>query len=249
MLGVIVFVLVSSGAFFGIWLSQTVPPQHRDSRTHDTIKLGIGMISVLASLVLGLLTASVKSAYDTTNSEIRSFAADLMLLNDTLEEYGPAAAAARATLRSYTARAIQDQWPDEPDAGIRTDDKDSGKLLEQVRLQIFDLPGDSPRAVGLRTNATSMIATLLQTRSLLIARSGTSIQPVFLWVLICWITLIFVSFGFNAPRNPIVTIAFLTCAGALGSSIFLISEMDSPFDGVIMISSHAMRVALAHMTG
>ncbi|MBN8902758.1 MAG: hypothetical protein J0H57_17160, partial [Rhodospirillales bacterium] len=72
MLGVIVFVLVSSGAFFGIWLSQTVPPQHRDSRTHDTIKLGIGMISVLASLVLGLLTASVKSAYDTTNSEIRS---------------------------------------------------------------------------------------------------------------------------------------------------------------------------------
>ncbi|MBN8908460.1 MAG: hypothetical protein J0H99_17985 [Rhodospirillales bacterium] len=46
-----------------------------------------------------------------------------------------------------------------------------------------------------------------------------------------------------------MTIAFLTCAGALGSSIFLISDMDSPCDGVIMISSHAMRVALAPITG
>lgn len=248
-IGIAVFVLVSTSAFFGMWLSRVLPPHRRDSRTQDTIKLGIGMISVLASLVLGLLTASVKSAYDTTNSEIRSFAADLILLNDTLTDYGPATAPARVTLREYTARAIQDQWPDEPGTKVHTDDKDAGRLLEQVRRAIFALPAETPVSAGLRSSASSMVDTLLQTRSLLIAHSGSSIQPVFLWVLIFWIMLIFASFGFNAPFNATVTTTFLTCAGALASSIFLISEMDGPFDGVIRISSEAMRIALAHMTG
>ncbi|MBN8872973.1 MAG: DUF4239 domain-containing protein [Rhodospirillales bacterium] len=248
-LGIIVFVLVFASAFFGLWLSRVLPPHRRDSHTQDTIKLGIGMISVLASLVLGLLTASVKSAFDTTNSEIRSFAADLILLNDTLVGYGSGTAPARALLREYTARAIQDQWPDEATAKVKTDDKDAGKLLEQVRREILGLPANTPETGGLRSSALSLVETLLQTRSLLIAHSGSSIQPVFLWVLICWIMLIFASFGFNAPFNAMVTATFFTCAVALGSSLFLISEMDGPFDGVIRISSEAMRIALSHMTG
>jgi hypothetical protein len=40
------------------------------------------------------------------------------------------------------------------------------------------------------------------------------------------ITVIFVSFGLNAPRNGTVVAAFLICSLAIGGSIFLILEMD-----------------------
>jgi uncharacterized membrane protein len=99
----------------------------------------------------------------------------------------------------------------------------------------------------LRANSVSLIENALQTRWLLIEREGTSIQPLFLEILIAWITLIFVSFGYNAPRNATVTTAFVLGAAALAGCIFLIVEMDSPFGGLIKVSSVPMRNALAHM--
>ena len=44
------------------------------------MRLGIGMISVLSSLVLGLLIATAKNSYDTTASAVRTYAAELALL-------------------------------------------------------------------------------------------------------------------------------------------------------------------------
>jgi len=81
-----------------------------------------------------------------------------------------------------------------------------------------------------------------------IERPECSIQPVFLVILIAWIVLIFVSFGYNAPLNATVVSAFVICSIALAACLFIITEMDTPFDGLIVISSHAMRDALAHMS-
>jgi hypothetical protein len=61
------------------------------------------------------------------------------------------------------------------------------------------------------------------------------------------VTIIFASFGLNAPRNGTVVGVFLVCALAIGGAIFLILEMDRPLDGVIQISSWPMRNALAQM--
>jgi hypothetical protein len=92
----------------GLWLNTWLPENHRSAASHDAIKLGTGMISVLASLVLGLLTASIKNSFDTTDGQFRTFAANLILLDQTLRDYGPDASSARKLLRDYTARAIED---------------------------------------------------------------------------------------------------------------------------------------------
>jgi Na+/pantothenate symporter len=75
----IVFVCVFAASSLGQWLSPRLPEHHRTSESHDAIKLTTGMISVLAALVLGLLTASVKNAFDATDSQIRQCASTLML--------------------------------------------------------------------------------------------------------------------------------------------------------------------------
>ena len=58
---------------------------------------------------------------------------------------------------------------------------------------------------------------------------------------------IFASFGLNAPRNATVVVAFLVCALSIGGAVFLILEMDSPFQGVLRLSKQPMTNALAHM--
>lgn len=244
----IVFACVLLGALTGLALNRRLPEHHRSPASHDAIKLGTGMISVLASLVLGLLVASVKGSFDTTSSEMETFAANLIRQDQTLRDYGPEAAKARGLLRDYTTQSIADHWPEEAGGVVRLESARAGKALDEARLEILNLKPDDPLHRGLQASAASMMETLLQTRWLLIERSGSSIQPVFIFVLIAWITLIFLSFGYNAPANATVVVSFVVCAGALAGCLFIISEMDTPFDGVITISSHAMRDALAHMS-
>jgi hypothetical protein len=244
----IVFACVLLGALTGLALNKLLPEHHRSQASHDTIKLGTGMISVLASLVLGLLVASVKGSFDTTGSQIQTFAADLIRQDQTLRDYGPDAAKARGLLREYTTQAIKDHWPTEAGGEVLMEDPNAGTALDQARREILNLKPDDALQRGLQASAVTMMETLLQTRWLLIERSGSSIEPVFMFVLIAWITLIFLSFGYNAPANATVIVSFVVCAGALAACLFLIAEMDTPFDGVITISSQAMRDALAHMS-
>ena len=72
-------------------------------------------------------------------------------------------------------------------------------------------------------------------------------QGVVLVVLVSWVTLIFASFGLNAPRNGTVVAAFLVCSLSIGGAIFLILEMDQPLGGVMRVSSWPMQNALAQM--
>jgi hypothetical protein len=230
-----------------MWLSYRLPEPHRSTQSHDAIKLATGMLSVLAALVLGLLIASVKNSFDTTDAQIRQFSATLILLNQTMADYGPETAQPRAMLREYTVRALADNWPDDKAAPIQMEDAQAGDLLDGIRAAVLRLPSGSPRRDTLRADAATLVEDALKTRWLLIERAESSIQPLFLEILIAWITLIFVSFGYNAPRNLTVATSFFLSAGALAACIFLIVEMDTPFEGLINVSSLPMRNALAHM--
>ena len=131
---------------------------------------------------------------------------------------------------------------------MRIEDVESGKLLDGVRIAVLALPGGDARRDGLRADAASLVETALQTRWLLITRSGTSIQPLLLEILVAWIIVIFLGFGYNAPRNATVATALFIGAAALAGCVFLIVEMDSRFQGLVTISSAPMRNALAHMS-
>jgi hypothetical protein len=49
------------------------------------------------------------------------------------------------------------------------------------------------------------------------------------------------------PSNVIVITTLFVCALSVAGAIFLILELDQPFEGVIRISSAPLRNALAHL--
>jgi hypothetical protein len=50
-----------------------------------------------------------------------------------------------------------------------------------------------------------------------------------------------------APPNATVFITLLICALAVSSAIFLVLELDRPFDGMLRISSEPVRNALEQL--
>jgi hypothetical protein len=66
-------------------------------------------------------------------------------------------------------------------------------------------------------------------------------------VLATWLTVIFISFGMFSPRNLTVAIVLLICGASIGSAIFIILELDSPFGGMLRISPAPLQFAVDHM--
>ena len=57
---------------------------------------------------------------------------------------------------------------------------------------------------------------------------GSTVPPQFLFVLIFWLFLIFVSFGLFAPFNLTVIASFLVCSLAVSAAILMILDLGDP---------------------
>lgn len=237
---------VFAGGLAGLLAHRILPAEHRSKETQEVVRLATGMLSVLASLVLGLLIATAKTTFDTADRDMRAYAADLIMLDETLRDYGDAAMPVRLVLQRYTAQALADNWP-QGDAPVVVENRHAGAMLEHVRERIRALRPADDGQKWLMSQALDISTALLHQRWRFIEQAGPSVQPITLAVLVSWIVVIFASFGLNAPRNATVLAAFFVCASAIGGSIFLIQEMDQPMQGALKISSAPMRNALAYM--
>ena len=81
----------------------------------------------------------------------------------------------------------------------------------------------------------------------MIEQNRGSIPTPFLVVLVFWVAVIFASLGLFAPRNGTVYTIIFVCALSVAAAIFLILEMDQPFEGLLQISSEPLRNALAEI--
>ncbi|HEY4295764.1 MAG TPA: hypothetical protein VGM85_04760, partial [Paraburkholderia sp.] len=134
----LVFALLLLATGVGVWVRPLLPEEHKAHETVQLIQLVIGMLVTFAALVLGLMTASAKSSFDTASNDLRSYAADLIEFDSTLREFGSVTDEARHLLRQYTAAAIASTWPHEPapsgDYPKNIGSQDNSKKLENVRL-------------------------------------------------------------------------------------------------------------------
>ena len=76
---------------------------------------------------------------------------------------------------------------------------------------------------------------------------GSSVPLPFIMILVFWLTITFGSFGLFAPRNGTVFVVLFVCAVSVGSAVFLILELDGPFDGFLKVSVEPLRYAHANM--
>ena len=73
------------------------------------------------------------------------------------------------------------------------------------------------------------------------AQKGSSIPTPFMVVMVCWLTLILASFSlFSFQRNRLQHLAGLRVS--VSSAIFLILELDRPYDGLLQVSSALLAV-------
>ena len=243
-IGWIVFACVFGGALLGTFLRAVLPAHHLSPESKDVVKLGMGLISIMAALVLGLLIASAKSAYDAQSNELTQISANLIVLDHVLAHYGPETQQARDLLRRAVVIALDRIWPES-----RSQPAQLAPSTATARPydQILKLSPQDDRQRELYAQALRIGSDLLQTRWLLAEQRASSIALPFLVMLVFWLTVLFVSFGLFSPPNATVIATLFVCALSVSGAIFLILELDQPFDGLIGLSSAPLRNALEQL--
>ena len=244
-IGSIVLVCIFGASLLGMLLRPALSQHHLSADTKDSVKLGMGLVGTMAALILGLLVAAAKSAYDTEKNEVIQMAARIVFLDRVLANYGPESADTRVELRRMVEGSLSRIWPEERSHNAQLDPIGSG--AEELHKAIQKLAPRNDVQVSLKSQAVVVASDLGQLRWLLFEQSGSSISMPFLIVVISWLAIIFLSWGLYAPTNAIAIAALLLAALSVSGAIFLILELDQPFDGLIHISSGPMRNALAHL--
>jgi hypothetical protein len=246
-LGLISAGCIFGGVLLGLLLRRLLPDQHLRDDSKDTIKLGAGMVATVSALVLGLLVASAKNAFDTTEEEITQRSAKIIFLDRLLADYGPETKATREQLRRTVAAMIEILWPatNTGTSGLTDYERMNGMQITQMTLLKVMPTTDAQRR--LYDTAQQLLTDLRQSRWVLIQRSQHVIPIPFLVVLLFWLTMLHISFGLFAPRNgTVITVLFISALSVSGA-VFIILDMTHPLQGVITVSSAPMRKALEHL--
>jgi len=239
---------IMGSLLFGMFLRTLLPKHHLTDDSKDVIKMGTGMIATMTALVLGLVISAAKGTYDMLNSGIRNTAAKIVMLDRGMAEYGPETKEARDVLRRSVTTAIDRIWPAEKTAVSVGKVGKSGYALEELSAALRQLSPRNDDQRGLQSRALQINMEIADAIFPIILQAGQSSVPMpFLVLLVCWLSIIFFSFGLFTSPNTTVIVVLLVCALSAASALYLILELDQPYGGFIKISSDPLRNALARL--
>jgi hypothetical protein len=253
----IVFALLCVSIGLARFVRPRLPEAHRGHETVEAMQLMIGMLVTFTALVLGLLTASVKTAYDNAGQHLQEYALQLKELDQCMRNYGPATETARFILIDYTETLIASTWTSEsPPAMTHRPDitgiarvgpnQTLGSELNQVYLALRHLEPVNSFQIGVRDDCLAIFGKVVATRRAAIEDDRSPISGPFFFILVFWLMVIFVSIGLAAPRNALSLVGIFLGAISLSLAIYVIVDLSHPY--FIAFSSSDMRATLAAMT-
>ncbi|TDH64162.1 DUF4239 domain-containing protein [Dankookia rubra] len=239
LVALLAFAISFAAALAGLRLRDRLPEHHLDGESRDTVKLVMGLVATMAALVLGLLISVTQTAYRTQSDELAALAANIVALDRVLLHYGVEAAPLRAMLRRGVAEdALHVVEP------IKAAGRHPGEALQPFHAALWQLqPTQDAQRIGL-ARAIELTVVITRTRMLVVEQQVSALPWPFLCVLIFWLGMLFLGFGLMTRLNATVVAALLVGALSVGGAIFLIIELDRPYDGLMRISDRPVRAAL-----
>jgi hypothetical protein len=242
-MAVIAFVLILGCTILGTIVRARLPEHHLTGDSKEVIRLATALVATLTAVVLALLFASTRTAFEQTSAYVSRLAIDMTELDDLLAEYGPEAAPLRKTLRAELGPLIDSIW--------REDAVESGRPIagaksssETTRYMLRELKPQNAVQASLQAHALQISLDITQIRLGLIAQPPDSSSRPFMTVVVLWLMFIFATFSLSAKPNPTLTTVLFICILSASGAIYLVLELGLPFGGLMQVPNHVLRGAL-----
>ncbi len=242
----VVFALLMTASIGTMLTYSKLPVHHRQDETNTVVRLVANIFVVMTSLVFGLMINSSKNTFGEIDKNVHAFATQIILLDRTLRTYGLEATETRKRLKNYVEKTLTNPARAATDPLVKSD-RTSEIALNAVGDSLALIVPSDPGHVVLWNDARQQYQRIVEQRWVIVEQSEGVIPRPLISMLTAWLTLIFASFGYRAPRNIIVVLMFTISALLISLSIFIVLDMDIPFSGWIQISDTPLRRALAEL--
>ena len=241
----VVFACIFAATLVAMFVKRLLPEKHLSADSKDVVKLGMGLIATLAALVLGLLIATAKGTYDTQSSAVKEYAANVILLDRVLKQYGlEETKDARVLLQKASQATMASLWPDSGAGSATFAPGETKGPLESLYENVAQLEPKTDAQRGLKARALDIIVDQGRARLRMFAQQDSSLPVPFLVVLVFWLIILFAGYGLLAPPNATVIAVLLVCTLSVAGAIFLMLELATPFAGIMRVSSAPLRDAV-----
>ena len=241
--GLIAFGLILASIAVGLTMRNWVPEAHISGDSKEVIRLATALIGTMAAVVLALLFASTRTSFEATNASVGRMTTSVIELDHMLREYGREGEALRKALRQDVVAIVGSIWQDDATVQhLASPSTSEGQVTVLTRLR--QMTPANPLQAALQVRALSVSGDLEQIRLSLVAEPSDSISKPFVVVLVLWLCFIFLSFSMSAKANTTLVVILVICAFSASSAVYLILELEQPFDGLMQIPNSALRNAL-----
>jgi hypothetical protein len=245
--GVVVFACTFGAALLGIRVRRLLPSQHIQDRSEVVLKLVLGLMSTLTALVLGLLISSAYSTYQLQRIEIQDLGTRFFELDRALSHLGSPAVPQRQHLKQILIHAIERTWPAKGVAAIPSANFSVQEEGEQLFDEVTALPAPSNIDLVAQNRALRLFENVSANWHLLVVQRGGSLSTPILLVMMSWIIALFFGFGLLTEFNGTIAAGLCVGAAAISGAIFLITDLNEPYSGLIRVPKSALTVILAQM--
>ena len=197
-----------------------------------------GLVVLLSALVLGLLVASATDTFKDVSTDLADNAAKISLSDQLLKDYGPEADPARRALCDAAGRRLEE---------LENGNKTVVPKLPAVASQIRALSPQNPEQTAIQTRVGNLIDEVRLARRNVFVESDPQVPSLLIGVLIFWLSAVFTAFALQAPRSGLAVCTLLVGALSAAAAIYLVVDLNSPLEGLIVISTDPIERTFATM--
>ncbi len=237
-----------SASLAAIYIRSRLPQHHIEGDSRELIKLVMGLIATITALVLGLQISSAHSAYEAQEAELEQLSVHIYQVDRILEHFGPEALETRELLRQIVTADMQRTWAGDGAGATRFSLVSIQKESERLFEGIATLTAKTDLQRFGQTRAIQLLASIGETRRLMVEQAQNAVSEPFLIILVSWLTVLFFSFGLFARLNATVVAAVFVGAASVAGAVFLILAMSQPYGGLMRISDAPLRDSLGQIS-
>jgi hypothetical protein len=236
LISIVVFILLLAAGWAGLAVNKRLAERHMTGESKGVVGQVSGLVSLLLALVLGTLVGVSYAYFSGQLTNLQTFSAQILRLDQALAQYGPETKPTRDKLKEGIVKAHQVFW-----GGGEIDPK---LLTVEGPLANAQAIGDYLATLKPQTDAQkTALATantyngMVEQSRLLMALQAAS--PPVSWVLVVivafWAIALFFAIGLFAERNEVVVSALVFGALSIALAIFLILEFGLPYTGLFRV--------------
>lgn len=161
-----------------------------------------------------------------------------------MSQFGPTADGLRVDVKNDYARWISFLFSNRTGKSAEAESREILQNTYDIQGRIFAFQTVGPWQEKLRDHAMALWDDIFAGRWLALEHRRGSIPTPLIVVLVGWLAVIFGIFGFSAPRNWSMCVVFLLCAISATTAVFVVTDLDTPFQGMVNVSKTPMIDAL-----